>query len=112
MSVYESIKQGLIKATAYQSFKTNEKKTCLNIKPLDTFNNDGIKRLRQITELSQVIFTFSFEVSPKPLEAWENGRNKPEGTSRHLLEIVRDYSCFLIVFKSRLKNDNLFIRIF
>jgi DNA-binding transcriptional regulator YiaG len=33
------------------------------------------------------------------VEAWENGRNKPEGASRRLLEIVRDNPDFLSQFQ-------------
>jgi len=33
------------------------------------------------------------------VEAWENGRNKPEGASRRLLEIVRDDPGFLKRFQ-------------
>ena len=81
MSVYESIMQGFTEAVAYQPGKTNAQKSCLNIKLIDTFNNDGIKRIRQITDLSQVIFAFSFGVSPRTFEAWKNRRNKSKGAT-------------------------------
>ena len=35
----------------------------------------------------------------KPVEAWENGRNKPDGASRRLLEIVRDDPGFIKRFQ-------------
>jgi len=95
MSVYESIIQGLTEAADYQQGKINPQRTKLTIKPVDTFNTDDIKRIRQKTGLSQVIFAGSLGVSPKTVEAWENGRNKPEGASRRLLEIVRDDPGFL-----------------
>jgi putative transcriptional regulator len=95
MNVYESITQGLSEAIDYQQGKINARRTKLTIKPVDTFNTDDIKRIRQKTGLSQVIFAGSLGVSPKTVEAWENGRNKPEGASRRLLEIVRDDPGFL-----------------
>jgi putative transcriptional regulator len=95
MNVYENIMQGLTEAVNYQQGKINARKTRLTIKPIDTFNNDDIKRIRQKTGLSQVMFAGSLGVSPKTVEAWENGRNKPEGVSRRLLEIVRDDPGFL-----------------
>jgi putative transcriptional regulator len=55
---------------------------------VNTFNNDDIKKIRQRTVLSQVVFASSLGVSHKIVEAWENSRNKPKGTSRRLLEIV------------------------
>jgi putative transcriptional regulator len=46
------------------------------------------------------MFAGSLGVSPKTVEAWENGRNKPEGTSRRLLEIVRDDPAFFQSFQA------------
>ena len=100
MSVYESIMQGLTEAVDYQHGKINARKTKLTVKPVDSFNNDDIKQIRQKTGLSQVMFAGSLGVSPKTVEAWENGRNKPEGASRRLLEIVRDDPGFLKRFQA------------
>jgi putative transcriptional regulator len=90
MSIYESIMQGLTEATDYQQGKVRTRKTKLTIKPVAIFNTDEIKQIRQRIGLSQVMFAGSMGVSAKTVEAWENGRNKPEGASRRLLEIVRD----------------------
>jgi putative transcriptional regulator len=92
--------QGLTKAVDYQYSKIRARKTKLTIKPVDTFNHNDIKRIRQRTGLSQVMFAGSLGVSPKTVEAWENGRNKPEGASRRLLEIVRDDPGFLGRFQA------------
>ena len=100
MNVYESIMQGLTEAVDYQQGKINVRKTKLIIKPVSKFNIDDIKRIRKKTGLSQVMFAGSLGVSPKTVEAWENGRNKPEGPSRRLLEIVRDDPCFLRRFQT------------
>jgi putative transcriptional regulator len=100
MNVYESVMQGLTEAVDYQQGKINARKTRLSIKPVATFNNADIKRIRQRIGLSQVMFASSLGVSPKTVEAWENGRNKPERASRRLLEIVRDDSGFLKRFQA------------
>ncbi|MCL2879796.1 MAG: helix-turn-helix domain-containing protein [Treponema sp.] len=100
MSVYKSIMQGLTEAVAYQQGKIHPHKTRLTIKPVGIFDNDDIKQIRQSTGLSQVMFAGSLGVSPKTIEAWENGRNKPEGASRRLLEIVRDDPGFLRRFQT------------
>jgi len=99
MNVYETIMQGLTEAVDYQQGKIRARKIRLTVKPVDIFNNDDIKRIRQKTGLSQVMFAGSLGVSPKTVEAWENGRNKPEGASRRLLEIVRDDPGFLRRFQ-------------
>jgi len=100
MNVYESIMQGLTEAEEYQQGKINARKTKLTVKPAITFNNNDIKHIRQRTGLSQVMFAGSLGVSPKTIEAWENGRNKPEGASCRLLEIVRDDPAFLQRFQA------------
>jgi putative transcriptional regulator len=92
--------QGLTEATDYQQGKIHARKTKLTIKPVDTFNTNEIKQIRRKTGLSQVMFAGSIGVSPKTIEAWENGRNKPEGASRRLLEIVRDDPSFLVRFQA------------
>ena len=100
MSVYNSIIQGLSEAMDYQNGKITARKTRLIIKPVVSFNNNEIKRIRQKTGLSQVMFAGSIGVSPKTVEAWENGRNKPEGASRRLLEVVRNDPGFLRQFQA------------
>jgi len=100
MSVYESIMQGLTEAVDHQQGKINARKVRLTIKPVADYSNDDIKQIRQRTGLSQVMFAGSLGVSPKTVEAWENGRNKPEGASRRLLEIVRDDPGFLKRFQA------------
>jgi putative transcriptional regulator len=92
--------QGLTEAVDYQQGKITARKTRLTIKPVTSFNTDDIKRIRKKTGLSQVMFAGSLGVSPKTVEAWENGRNKPEGASRRLLEIVRDDPGFLKRFEA------------
>ena len=100
MNVYKSIEKGLTEAVDYQKGKIRARKTRLTIKPVDTFNNDDIKRIRLRTSLTQASFAASLGVSAKTVEAWENGRNKPEGASRRLLEIVRDDPGFLRRFQA------------
>jgi len=95
MDIYKNIMQSLTEAVEYQQGKNSARKTRLSIKPAITFKNDDIRQIRQRTGLSQVMFAGSLGISPKTVEAWENGRNKPEGASRRLLEIVCDEPDFL-----------------
>lgn len=92
--------QGLTEAVDYQHGKILARKTKLTIKPIVTFDTEDIKQTCQKTGLSQVVFAGSLGVSPKTVEARENGRNKPEGASRRLLEIVRDDPGFLKRFQA------------
>lgn len=99
MSNYESIMQGLKEAVAHQQGKGKARTVKLVIKPVCRFEAKEIKRIRQSTGMSQVMFAGLLGVSPKTVEAWEGGRNKPEGPSCRLLEIVRDDPKFLTRFQ-------------
>lgn len=90
MSVYTSIMQGLDEAVKYQNGKIKARRIKITIKPVDMFSSEDIKRIRLSVGLSQVVFASSIGVSPKTVEAWERGRNKPEGPSRRLLGLIRD----------------------
>jgi putative transcriptional regulator len=98
-SVYESIMRGLTETLDYQQGKIPARKVKLTIKPVSTFNNNDIKRISKKTGLSQVMFAGSLGVSPKTVEAWENGHNRPDRASRRLLEVVRDDPGFLRRFQ-------------
>ena len=100
MSVYESVIKGLNEAIEHQSGVKPARSAKLTIKPVLNFDASEIKRIRQSTGLSQVIFASSLCVSTKTVEAWECGRNRPEGSSRRLLEVVRDDPGFLAKFHS------------
>jgi putative transcriptional regulator len=99
MNASKSIIQDLTEAVNYQQGKIPARKTKLTIKPVEEFNKDDIKQIRQKNGLSQVVFAAFLGVSSKKVEAWENGRNKPEGASRRLLEVVRDDPSFLRRFQ-------------
>ena len=90
MSVYTSIMQGLDEAVKYQEGKIGARKTKISIKPVESFTSEEIKQIRNNLGLSQVIFASSLGVSKKTVEAWERGRNTPEGPSRRLLMVIRD----------------------
>lgn len=90
MSVYTSIIQGLDEAAKYQEGKIDARKTKIAVKPVESFSSEDIKEIRKRVGLSQVIFASSLGVSKKTVEAWERGRNTPEGPSRRLLQLIRD----------------------
>ena len=91
--------QELTEVENNQQGKVKAKKVKPVIKPVDIFSINDIKQIRQKTGLSQVIFAASLGVSPQAVEAWEYGKNKPDGASRRLLEIVRDDPAFLLRFQ-------------
>ncbi|NCC13126.1 MAG: helix-turn-helix domain-containing protein [Spirochaetia bacterium] len=90
MSVYTSIMQGLDEAVKYQEGKIDARRTKIAVKPVESFSSEDIKQIRKQVGLSQVLFASSLGVSKKTVEAWERGRNTPEGPSRRLLQLIRD----------------------
>jgi putative transcriptional regulator len=90
MSVYKSLMQGLDEAVKYQEGEINARRTKIAVKPVEMFSSEDIKHIRKKIGLSQAVFASSIGVSKNTVEAWESGRNKPEGPSRRLLQIIRD----------------------
>jgi putative transcriptional regulator len=95
---FESNLQDLNEAVRREQGKTAARKTKPAVKPVAEFDTDAIRGIRRKTGLSQVMFALSLGVSPKTVEAWECGRNRPEGASRRLLEIVQTNPDFLRQF--------------
>lgn len=57
-----------------------------------------VKNIRKRMSMTQKQFSEAFGVSVKTVEAWENGRNRPNGVAMRLLEICE-------------KNPNLFVEL-
>ncbi len=89
MSVFEEIKTGLAQAIEYEKGNLKARKTTLTITPVDTFTPGEIKEIRSSTGLTQALFAKYMGVSVKTVEAWEAGKNHPEGTACRLLTLTR-----------------------
>ncbi len=89
MGVYDDLKLGLEQAIEYEKGNLKAKKTTLTVMPLDTFTSAEIKEIRRGTGLTQAMFAKYMGVSIKTVEAWEAGRNHPDGAACRLLAITR-----------------------
>lgn len=89
MSVFEEIKTGLKQAIEYEKGNLKAPKHTLTIVPIDTFTPSEIKEIRNSTKLTQALFAKYMGVSVKTVEAWESGKNHPEGTACRLLALTR-----------------------
>ncbi len=89
MGVFDEIKLGLEQAIEYEKGNLKAKKTTLSILPLDTFSPAEIKEIRNEAGLTQALFAKYMGVSVKTVEAWEAGRNQPDGAARRLLSITK-----------------------
>lgn len=96
MGVFDDIKLGLEQAIESEKGNLKVKKTTMSVLPLDVFSAIEIRTIRNNTGLSQVLFARYMGVSVKTVEAWEAGRNQPDGAARRLLYITRENPSFPI----------------
>jgi len=47
-----------------------------------------VKRIRQQTGMSQAEFSMAFCINPRTLQEWEQGRRKPDATTRAYLAVI------------------------
>ena len=94
MGIFDDIKLGLEQAIDYEKGNLKTKKTTLSILPLETFTSAEIKEIRTNTGLTQVLFARYMGVSVKTVEAWESGRNHPDGAACRLLSITKQNPSF------------------
>ncbi len=85
---YESIMQGLKEIEAHKKGKVKLRTTVLMVKPTPEYNAKAVKRIRQSLKLPQRAFARLCGVSIKTVEAWEAGRNVPNGSARRLFELI------------------------
>ncbi len=89
MKVYEGIMQGLNEAIAYNEGKLKARTKTMSIEPVPEFEATEIKSIRNELGMTQVLFAGFMGVSTKTVEAWESGRNMPDGPARRILAMVR-----------------------
>ncbi len=89
MSVFDKIKTGLEEAIAYEQGTLEAKTTKMSVVPVDRYEAAEIKTIRKNTGLTQVVFAKYMGVSVKTVEAWEAGRNHPEGAACRLLALTK-----------------------
>lgn len=89
MSFFERIKQGLNEAIAYERGEIEATVSHGCVAPLPSFSAQEIKEIREATGLTQWLFAQYMGVSVKTVEAWEAGRNAPNGTACRMLALTK-----------------------
>ena len=89
MSVFDEIKTGLTQAIAYEKGELKANIRILTVTPVEEFSAAEIKAIRKKAGLTQVLFAGFLGVSPKTVEAWEAGRNRPSGIACRLLSLTK-----------------------
>lgn len=89
MNVYDGIMQGLNEAMAYNEGKLKVRTKTIFIEPVPNFEATEIKKIRNELGMTQVLFAGFMGVSTKTVEAWESGRNMPDGPARRILAMLK-----------------------
>ena len=85
---YESIIKGLREIEAHKKGKITLKTTILMVEPTLQYDAKAVKRIRNNLRLPQRAFAKLCGVSSKTVEAWESGKNLPNGSARRLFELI------------------------
>ena len=94
--VFSSILTGLTQALDYEQGQlSGVKRRKITITPLPRYQADKIRSIRNTLNLSQMIFAEAIGVSKKTVEAWESGRNKPQGPALRMLQVLETDNSFL-----------------
>jgi putative transcriptional regulator len=71
----------------------------ISIAPIPHYKAQKIKEIRNRLGISQSTFAFVIGVSKKTVEAWESGRNDPQGPAQRILMFLEKDNEFLEKFK-------------
>ena len=80
--------QDMIDSGLKSSFTAKELNALGIIIPEISITPEQIKQIRQKTKLSQSVFAKLLNVSPSSVRQWEQGKRKPTGSTKVLLELL------------------------
>ncbi len=97
ITVGEGLIAALQQAIDYEKGKIVEgvKSTKISIAPLPHYKAQAIKQIRNKVRLSQSTFAHVLGVSKKTVEAWESGRNEPQGPAKRILMLLEKDNKFI-----------------
>ncbi len=89
-SLFEDIRQGLQEAIAHEEGRlpAREVRRAINIPALPEWKPEQIRDLRLCNQMTQSTFATFMGVSLKTVEAWESGRNRPNGSASRLMQVI------------------------
>ena len=89
------LKESLEQAIAFKNGDKSRARVSVRELPVPEYKADDVQRLRSALNLSQRGFASALGVSPRTVEAWEIGRNIPNGSARNLLYLL-DHNSSLV----------------
>ncbi len=87
MSIFDEIMSGLQESVEFEQGKRKLRTKTVKVLPTPEYNKEKVKEIRINFGMSQAVFATVVGVSPKTVEAWESGRNKPDRSTSRLLQI-------------------------
>ncbi|MGN6166678.1 MAG: helix-turn-helix domain-containing protein, partial [Solirubrobacteraceae bacterium] len=95
--VEASLLRGVAQAVAYTRGELNVEPrrvtvTARNapaVRPAPAVTGDAVKAIRSAYGMSQPVFARILNVSSETVKGWEQGKKRPDGPARRLLEVVR-----------------------
>lgn len=96
MGVYDSIIKGINEAIQYEKGELKAAKSRhIYIAALPQFHGTKIREIRLKQNMTQKSLAAVLGVSIKTVEAWEAGKNIPEGPAQRLLDLIDKDENFL-----------------
>jgi len=89
-NVSESIMRGLQEALEDAQGKRQLRTHTYSVEPLHEYKAEEIKAIRNDLGMTQAFFADFMGVSKKTVEAWEAGRNKPDGPARRIMFMAQN----------------------
>lgn len=92
MGIYEGIMSGLEEALEHaegERWLRTAEVSGKYVEPLCRYRPEEIREIRCGLGMTQALFAGFMGVSTKTVEAWESGRNSPEGPARRILAMVQ-----------------------
>lgn len=87
---FESIMKGLAESLEYAKGDTSKaRRMTVTVAELPQYHDKEIKQIRENLNLTQRNFASVLGVSAKTVEAWESGRNIPQGTAQRFLQLLQ-----------------------
>jgi len=101
LSVGEGLITALEQAVDYEKGKRVKgiKSNTIRVAPLPHYKGNKIKEIRKKLGLTQSTFAYILGVSIKTVEAWESGRNDPQGPAQRMLFFLEKDNKFLEKYK-------------
>ena len=83
-----ALHDSLEEAIAFHQGKVTLRTHAWKLEPAPQFPPRAILRVRRRLRISQAVLAAALNVSPSTVQSWEQGRRRPEGPARRLLEVL------------------------